>query len=202
VALRAEHPGARDAWRPTVPPGAPATWQPDPRALLAPGLAGLRASGVLAMVARHPNERLAGVVASVTIEAPAASVEGTLRDPRSWRAFPGWRSVELVRGAAGLGGRVEDNLPLLDLDATYGAIGPMRWSAVDGATRGARLGWTVAPEGDRRAAAALSLYPRLETTGSVARRFIMAEPLLESGLALALSFADVASVKAALVRAH
>ncbi len=202
VALRAEHPGTRLAWRPTVPPGPPATWQPDPAALLAPALAALRAHGVLAMVARHPNERLAGVVASVTLDAPAASVEGALRDPRTWRAFPGWTNVALVPGAAGPGGRVEDNLPLLDLDATYAAVGPMRWTAIDGDTRGARLGWAVAPDGERRAAAALSLYPRLENTGSVARRFLTAEPLLESGLALALSFADIASVKAALVRAH
>jgi hypothetical protein len=202
VALRAEHPGTRDAWRPTVPPGAPDTWQPDPRALMTPALAALRGTGVVALVARHPNERLAGVVASITIDAPAVSLAAALRDPRSWRAFPGWRTVELVPGTAGPGGRVEDNMPLLDLDATYAAVGPMRWTAVDGATRGARLGWTVAPEGERRAVAALSLYPRLETTGSAARRFIVAEPLLESGLALALSFADVASLKAALAAAH
>ena len=49
------------------------------------------------------------------------------------------------------------------------------------------------------AIAALTLYPRLETTGSIARRFIAAEPLLEEGLALALAFVDAAGVKAALV---
>jgi hypothetical protein len=200
VALRAEHPGARDAWRPTAPPGPPAAWQPDARPLASPAFAPLRTAGVVAMVARRPDERLAGVTAAITVDAPAASVDATLRDPRSWRTFPGWKTVQLVPGAAGPGGRVEDDLPLLDLDATYAAVGPARWTAVEGATRGARLGWTVAPDGDRRATAALSIYPRLETTGSIARRFLAAEPLLESGLALATGFANVASTKAALAR--
>ena len=204
VALRAEHPTGLEAWRPTAPPGPPAAWQPDARPLASPALAPLRAAGVVAMVARRPDERLAGVAAAIALDVPATSVDPTLRDPRSWRAFPGWKTVQLVPGAAGPGGRVEDDLPLLELDATYAAVGPARWTAIDGATRGARLGWTVAPDGapdeDRRALAALSLYPRLEATGSIARRFIAAEPLLESGLALALAFADVASVKVALTR--
>jgi len=202
VALRAEHPGARDAWRPTAPPGPPAAWQPEARPLASPGLAPLRAAGVVALVARRPDERLAGVAAAIAVDAPAASIDPTLRDPRSWRAFPGWKTVQLVPGAGGPGGRVEDDLPLLELDATYAADGPARWTAVDGPTRGARLGWTVAPDGDRRAVAVLSLFPRLEATGSIARRFMAAEPLLESGLALALAFADVASVKVALARAR
>jgi hypothetical protein len=202
VALRAEHPAARDAWRPTAPPGPPPTWQPDASLVAAPALTSLRAAGVLAMVARRPDERLAGVVTLAAVAAPAPAVDAALRDPRSWRAFPGWKKVQLVPGANGPGGRVEDDLPLLDLDATYAALGTLRWSAVEGTTHGARLGWTVVPEGDRHAAAALSLYPRLEATGSVARRFIAAEPLLESGLALALGFADVASMQTALAGAH
>jgi hypothetical protein len=202
VALRAERPAAREAWRPTAPPGAPAAWQPDAHLVTAPALASLRAAGVLAMVTRRPDERLAGVVASAVIPAAAPAVEAALRDPRSWRAFPGWKSVQLAPGANGPGARVEDDLPLLDLDATYAALGGLRWTAVDGATRGARLGWTVAPDGDRRAVVALSLYPRLEATGSISRRFVAAEPLLESGLALALSFADVASMQAAMSRAR
>jgi hypothetical protein len=75
-----------------------------------------------------------------------------------------------------------------------------RWVATAGATHGARLGWTVGPTpGGASAVAALSLYPRLEATGTVGRRFVSAEPLLEQGLALALAFADVAGLKAALV---
>ena len=46
----------------------------------------------------------------------------------------------------------------------------------------------------------VSTYPRLETTGSVARRFIHAEPLLEAGLALAVAFVEAASIRGALVR--
>ncbi len=46
--------------------------------------------------------------------------------------------------------------------------------------------------------AALTLYPRLEATGTVARRFIQAEPLLEEGLALALAYTDLVGVGAAL----
>lgn len=200
VALRAEHPSGRGAWRPSAPPGPPEAWQPDPRPLLSPAFAPLRAAGVVALVARRPDERLAGVAAAIAIDAPAPAVDTVVRDPRSWRAFPGWKNVQPVAGAAGPGARVEDDLPLLDLDATYAAVGPARWTAVEGTTKGARLGWTVALEGERRATAVLSLYPRIEATGSVPRRFIAAEPLLESGLALALAFADVASAKTALGR--
>ncbi|MFL5308657.1 MAG: hypothetical protein ACJ8F1_25815, partial [Polyangia bacterium] len=175
--------------------GPPPDWQPDARALAAAGLAPARAAGVVALVARRPDARLAGVAAAVTIGRQAAAIEPALRDPRTWRAFPGWKKVELLPGASA---RVEDDLPLMDLDATYAPQAPTRWVAVEGATRGARLGWTVVPQGGRGATLALSSYPRLETTGSVARRFIAAEPLLEAGLALAVAFADVASAGAAL----
>jgi hypothetical protein len=78
-----------------------------------------------------------------------------------------------------------------------------RWTAVAGAARGARLGWDVrpAPASAHRPAssiAALTLYPRLEQTGGIPRRFIAAEPLLESGLALALAFVDAVAARDAL----
>ena len=133
------------------------------------GLAPARAAGVVALVARRPDERLAGVAAGITIGRPAEAIEPALRDPQTWRAFPGWKKVELLPGP---GARVEDDLPLMDLDATYAPQAQTRWVAVEGATRGARLGWTVVPQGARGATLALSSYPRLETTGSVARRFI------------------------------
>jgi hypothetical protein len=41
--------------------------------------------------------------------------------------------------------------------------------------------------------AVLTLAPRLELTGSIPRRFIAAEPLLEQGLTLALAFVDAVS---------
>jgi hypothetical protein len=201
VALRAEHPTDRFARRPGGPLAPPSAWAPDPAPLLAPETAALRARGVLALVARAPTERLDGVAAAVTVAAPAPAVAARLRDPGVWRAFPGWPNVRVAPGPAGPGAVVEDDLPLVDCDATWTAVaGEARWVATAGATRGARLGWTVAPDpGAATAAAALTLYPRIETTGRVGRNFVAAEPLLEHGLALALAFADVAGVKAALV---
>jgi hypothetical protein len=202
VALRAEHPTDRFARRPGAPPAPPPAWLPDPGPLLADGAASLRARGVLALVARAPTDRLAGVAAAIAVAAPAAAVAVRFRDPGVWRAFPGLRAVRVAPGPASPGAVVEDDLPLVDFDATWTAVAgdAPRWVATDGATRGARLGWTVGP-GPRgaTAVAALSLYPRIETTGSVGRKFLSAEPLLEHGLALALAFADAAGVKTALV---
>lgn len=206
VALRAEHPGSGDAWRGRASAAAPAGWLPDPRPLAGDLLAPLRARGVVALVARTPGDHLAGVAAAITLNAPAPAVAATLRAPTSWRAFPGWEKVQDRPGPNGPGAEVRDNLPLVDFDASWTAQpGPAaRWVATAGATRGARLGWDVyssaaSTGGAAGAIAALTLYPRLETTGSIARRFIAAEPLLEEGLALALAFVDAAGVKAALV---
>jgi hypothetical protein len=123
-----------------------------------------------------------------------------VRDPLTWRAFPGWRSIVTRPGARGLEAVVEDNLPLADFDATW-SVEPgaaMRWTVIDGETRGARLAWAVEPAPDGNALATLTLYPRLETTGRVARRTIGSEPLMELGLALGLAFADAVGVKTAL----
>jgi hypothetical protein len=203
VALRAEHPGARFALRPGAPPAPPPDWSPDPRPLLADAAAPLRARGVVALVARAPTERLAGVAAAIELRAPVPAVATRLRDPAAWRAFPGWaKVVRTTPGPVGPGAVVEDDLPLVDCDATWTAVAgdSPRWVATTGATHGARLGWTVGPApGGAAAVAALSLYPRIEATGTVGRRFVSAEPLLEQGLALALAFADVAGVKAAPV---
>ncbi len=198
AALRAEHPANAGAWRPVWPLGPPPSWEPDPGGPAAPALAAARAAGVVAFVARRSDVRLGGVAAAVTVRSAVPALEQALGDPRSWRAFPGWRKVDLVPGARGPGARVEDNLPLMDFDATWAADGPLRWTAVDGATRGARLGWSVRAGDGQGATATLLLYPRVEKTGSIARRFVAAEPLLESGLALAVAFADVASLRASL----
>ena len=199
TALRAEHPNDASAWRPTSPPG-PARL-PDPGPLSTDALAPLRIRGTLALVARERTERLGGVAVEIGLHAPAARVSTMLRDPASWRAFPGWRTVRVRPGANGAGAEVEDNLPLVDLDATWIADpgSAIRWTVAAGATRGARLGWNVYPlAGVPQTLAALTLYPRLEATGTVARRFIQAEPLLEEGLALALTFTDASGVEAAL----
>ena len=199
VALRAEHPQAADAWRPRAPSAAPASWLPDPRPLASDLLAPLRPRGVVALVARAPAEHLAGVAAAVTLNAPAPAVETRLRDPRSWLAFPGLAKVRIRPGPNGVGADVVDDLPLVDCDATWTAEpgSALRWVATAGATRGARLGWDLFPGAST--IAALTLYPRVEATGSIARRFIAAEPLLEEGLSLALAFVDAAGIKAALL---
>jgi len=49
---------------------------------------------------------------------------------------------------------------------------------------------------------ALMMYPRLETTGRLARKAIASEPLLEHGLAVAVAFADVTAMKTALESRH
>ena len=199
VALRAEHPNARQAWRPRAPLPAPASWLPDPRPLAGDLLAPLRARGVVALVARAPAGHLAGVAAAVTLNAPAPAAEARLRDPRSWLAFPGLAKVRVCPGPNGPGADVQDDLPLVDCDATWTAEpgSAMHWVATAGATRGARLGWDIYPGGST--IAVLTLYPRVEATGSIARRFIAAEPLLEEGLSLALTFVDAAGVKASFL---
>jgi hypothetical protein len=205
TALRAEHPTGTSAWRPTAPPGA--SRLPDPTPLAADSLVTLRARGTLALVARERTERLGGVAVGIGFRAPAAAILQRLRDPDTWRAFPGWRTVRVRAGSNGPGAEVEDNLPLVDFDATWIAdVGSMpRWTVVAGATRGARLGWNVFAQGGATPGptpistlAALTLYPRLEATGTIARRFIQAEPLLEEGLALALAYTDVIAVGTAL----
>jgi len=199
TALRAEHPVGAVAWRPIAPPGT--SRLPDPRPLASQALASLRARGTLAIVAREKTERLGGVAVAVGLHAQAALVARTLRDPATWRAFPGWHTVAVRPGPNGAGARVEDNLPLVDLDATWTAdpgLAPS-WSVSAGSTFGARLAWTVyAVAGTPPTLAALTLYPRLEATGTVGRRFIQAEPLLEHGLALALTFTDATAMEWAL----
>jgi hypothetical protein len=198
VALRAEHPGAGDAWRPHGPVVQPAGWLPDPGPLASDLLSPLRARGVVALVARTPDDHLAGVAAAVRLSAPAPAIDARLRDPQSWLAFPGLAKVRIHPGPNGAGAEVEDDLPLVDCDAIWTALpgAAPRWVATGGAIRGARLGWSIYSSAST--IAVLSLYPRVEATGSIARRFIAAEPLLEQGLSLALAFADVAGVKAAL----
>jgi hypothetical protein len=202
TALRAEHPAAPSAWRPTAPPGSARL--ADARPLAAQSLSALRGQGTLALVAREKTERLGGVAVGIGLRAPQALVLPALRDPASWRAFPGWRTVRVRPGPNGPGAEVEDNLPLVDLDATWTADpepagAAPRWTVSAGATVGARLGWSLYPvAGVLPTLAVLTLYPRLEATGMVARRFIQAEPLLEEGLALALAYVNATGIQAFL----
>lgn len=200
VALRAQFVAAPRAWRPGGPMSPPPVWLPDTALFTDAKLAPLRARGAVALVARLPTQRLGGVAVALPIAQPAPALAGQLRNPLSWRAFPGWSSVIPRPGAHGPDAVVEDSLPLADFDATWTAEpgGLLRWTVTDGDTRGARLGWVAQPLSDGNALATLTLYPRLETSGRVARRAIASEPLMEHGLALGLAFADVAGVKTAI----
>jgi hypothetical protein len=200
TALRAEHAREATAFRPTAPGGsAPGT--PDGRALFDPRLAGLSSRGAAALVQNTPSGRLGSVSVAVQTSEGAASLAARLADPRSWRAFPGWRTVTLAPPphAARPTVTVEDGIPFVDLDATWQAqTGPraLWWVAVEGAARGAWFGWDVQPTSGGTQAV-LTLQPRLEQTGTIPRRFIAAEPLLEHGMALALAFVDALGAKQA-----
>ena len=205
VALRAENVASGSARRPAAIPAPPPTWAPSPRALADDKLAALRAHGAVALVARTWSQRLGGVAVATTLGVPAPNALGRLRDPQSWHAFPGWSTVKPRVGPNGMGAEVEDSLPFVDLEATWIAEpgNSPRWTATDGVTTGARLGWEVYPIDPRANAGAptlmaLMMYPRLETTGRLARKAIASEPLLEHGLAVAVAFADLTAMKTAL----
>jgi hypothetical protein len=205
VALRAENAGSGGARRPAATPAPPPVWAPTARVLADEKLAALRAHGAVALVGRTWSQRLAGVAVATTVGLPAPNALGRLRDPESWHAFPGWRTIKPRVGPNGVGAEVEDNLPFVDLEATWMPEpgGAPRWTATDGVITGARLGWEVYPIDPRANAGAptlmaLLMYPRLETTGRLARKAIASEPLLEHGLAVAVAFADLTAMKTAL----
>jgi hypothetical protein len=125
-----------------------------------------------------------------------------LATPETWAVFPGWGSVgrlPLPDGApAGeLLVAVKDNVPFVDLDATW-RVSPtssVRASAVEGATRGAVFRWqTFSPSPGATPVSVLSMHPRLDASGYIQKRMIAAEPLLEHALALALAYVDAAAV--------
>jgi hypothetical protein len=195
VALRAEHARDAKAWRPTAPLVPPPPDSLDGRALFSPPLAALAARGAAALVRVAPSGRLAAVSVGVPVDGDAAALAARFADPRSWHAFPGWTKVLAMPPAAGAPATVmvEDNVPFCDLDATWQPLPgtPTRaWKAIAGDTRDAWFAWDVAPRGGT---AALTMAPRLDRTGSIPRRFIEAEPLLEHGLSLALVFVDAVS---------
>jgi len=194
---RAEHPQDAAAFRLKTPPAAPPPGQPDGRALSRPAFAPLAAGGAAALVNLAPSGRLASVAVSVASREAPAALAARLAAPRSWRAFPGWRRVQPMPATAtsAVTVIVEDAIPFVDFDATWRAASPPGspwWIAVEGAARGAWFGWEVFPSASTTEAV-LTMDPRLEATGSIPRRFIEAEPLLEQGMSLALAFVDAVS---------
>jgi hypothetical protein len=209
VGLRAENAGSPGARRPAALPAPPPSWSPSARVLADEKLSALRAHGAVALVGRTWSQRLAGVAVATTLGVPTPNAMGRLRDPASWHAFPGWTTIEPRVGPNGVGAKVEDSLPFVDLEATWMAEpgNPLRWTATDGVITGARLGWEIFPIDPRANAGAptlmaLMMYPRLETTGRLARKAIASEPLLEHGLAVAVAFADLTAMKTALEAAR
>jgi hypothetical protein len=195
--LRAEHPRDATAFRPTAAPPASTPGRPDGGVLAQAACAPLAARGAAALVRVAPSGRLAGISVAVAAREPTAGLAARLADPRSWRAFPGWHSVQPTSPTTVV---VEDSIPFVDLDATWRdepGPGARWWTAVEGASRGAWFGWEVFPplpiSGPASSLAVLTMVPRLETTGSIPRRFIEAEPLLEHGMSLALAFVDAVS---------
>ncbi len=169
-----------------------------------PALDTFRARGAVAAIRRARDGHLAGVSVAVPIALDADPLVARLTAPDSWRAFPGWHRAKPLAGDQVA---IDDNLPLVDFDATWQLARDRAHgftaTVADGATRGAMFAWDVAPGGaghgaGNRSVAVLSLYPRLETSGYVPRKFIAAEPLLEHGMSLALGYADAMSMARAL----
>ena len=167
-----------------------------------PALDPFRARGAVAAVRRAADGHLAAVAVAVKIAQDTGALAARLAAPETWLAFPGWHRAKPLAGDEIA---IDDNLPLVDFDATWQLARDrargFTATVVDGATRGALFAWDVAPArtGDaNRSVAVLSLYPRLETSGYVPRKFIAAEPLLEHGMSLALGYADAMSMARAL----
>lgn len=205
--VAAPHDGAHGLARPDGPIAAPASATLDGTTLATPTFASLRKAGVVAMVRRTPRGRLAYVSTEVTVAADPPQVAARVNAPESWGAFPGWKSVtRLPSPLPHVKFAVQDNVAFVDLDATWDvAYAPSaRATVIDGATRGAVLGWQVFPSllpspspgavPPASSIAVLSEHPRMDASGYVARKMIAAEPLMEHALALALAYADAAAV--------
>ncbi|HEY4187006.1 MAG TPA: hypothetical protein VGP07_18160 [Polyangia bacterium] len=201
VALEAESPPHKDVLpRPTAPIAAPLATALDGASLAGGAFASLRKAGVVAAVHRAPTGRLAWVSAAVAVSGAPEAVAQRVGTPESWQVFPGWKSIKRLPGqtANELRIAVEDNVAFVDLDATwrvtYGEPS-VRATVVDGATRGAVLGWQTFPGvGAASSLTVLSMHPRIDATGYAARKMLATEPLLEHALALALTYADAAAV--------
>jgi len=197
---------------------ADAPWTQDPRrrptaAPTPPGLAelgagqlgrlvGIKPPALVATVRSRDDGRLGLVqVLALSRLAPEAA-SALVSQAQTWQALPGWSKVTAVkpdRGCKGLCWDVDASLPLLDLDALWQvALSPWRALAVSGDCRGAVMGVDILAAQTAASAVVLSLYPRFEKLGYVARKSIESEPLLEHGLALGLGLVDALGLVRAL----
>lgn len=204
VAMQAEAGGGgrNTASRPTSPISPPPATALDGSALVSAPFDRLRGAGVIAMVRRAATGRLGWISVAVPTPGAPSAVAARLGAPETWAAFPGWKSVRRALPDRGddLHIEVEDNVAFVDLDSawrvTYGAA--VRATAVAGATRGAVFAWQAYPAAPDGSLAVLSMHPRIDASGYVARKMIAVEPLLEHGLALGLAYASAAAVAAAV----
>ncbi len=166
----------------------------------------------LAAVRSRSDGRLLRVEAAVHTAASAATASDRSHRPEVFRALPGWRKVTPVGGRASRVDECKDgsaqcwevdtDLPFFSLDGIW-KIWPRPWRAraVDGDGKGALMALDLVPgRTPERAVVVLSQHPRIDKAGYVARKLIAAEPLLEHGLALALTLVDAIALGSALAK--
>jgi hypothetical protein len=159
-------------------------------------------TATVAAVYSRPDGRLSRVEVASPAPFPAETVRRALVEPTRWRALPGWSAVKsLPTPPPAQTWEVDSRFPFVDFDAVWSIQPgpPLRGQVISGDARGARVGWDVV-DGPfpNTAVTVLSLYPRLETSGYIPRKFIQAEPLLEHGLSLGVAYVDAVSLMRAL----
>ena len=199
--LRAEHP--RDAAR--VPSDGAArrvrarASRTDARSSRPP-FAPLAARGAAALVSLAPSGRLASVSVSVAAREAPRRPRGAAGRPAELARVP--RLARRAADAADAPRRprrvvVEDAHPVRRLRRHLARRDRRRAHAggppIDGAARGAWFGWEVFPRRGARPRPSSRCTRASRRPGSIPRRFIEAEPLLEHGMTLALAFVDAVS---------
>ena len=162
---------------------------------------------VLAAVRSRADGRLARVEVAVPLGAAPEDASGKSLHPESFRELPGWKKVtpsgvcfEECKEPAATCWTVETNFPFFTLGGTW-RLSPQPWRArmVAGETKGAVLGLDFVPGQTRgRSTLVVSQHPRLDQAGYFPRKLIAAEPLLEHGMALALTIVEAVSLAPAL----
>ena len=202
LVLEAERQAGRTSPRrqPTAKMAAPAPWAAGDPALLA-----LAGTAEVARVASRADGRLARVSMLVPVALSPALAAARIREADRWRALPGWKTIAARADGAGLRWEVDGAIPFVDFDATWALRAGERTLAGEaraGDWAGAAIAVEVLPRAGRADAwLLLTSHPRIDLTGYVPRKLIEAEPLLEQGLALGLTFVNAHALARALVKA-
>jgi hypothetical protein len=200
--LQAERTGAEDARRhPVAAPLPPGLGELDADRL--GRLAGSQPPALVAAIRSRADGRLHMVQVLALSRLAPEKVTSLVAQAQTWQSLPGWHEVASAKPDDECRGpvcwKVDASLPLLDLDATWKVTSaPWRAQAVAGDCQGAVMGLDVFPGKSAASAVVLSIYPRLEKVGYVARKSIESEPLLEHGLALGLGLIDALGLVRAL----